>query len=99
VISDSVHRFIIAYDIVSDQRRTRIAHTLESYGDRIQYSVFLVDAKPAKIVRIRATVLRHMDLSEDRALICDLGPLAGIQRMLEFIGSPPVVTTGGPLVI
>ena len=97
--SDNVHRFIIAYDIVNDQRRTRIAHTLESYGDRIQYSVFLVDAKPAKIIRIRATVLRQMDPREDRALICDLGPLNGIQRMLEFMGRPPALTTGGPLVI
>lgn len=99
MIADNVHRFIIAYDIVSDQRRSRIAHTLESYGDRIQYSVFLVDAKPAKVIRIRAAVLRHMNLSEDRALICDLGPLSGVQRMLEFVGRSPKVTTDGPLVI
>jgi CRISPR-associated protein Cas2 len=56
VSADNVHRFLIAYDIVSDHRRNRIAHTLESYGDRIQYSVFIVDAKPAKIVRLRAAL-------------------------------------------
>lgn len=98
--NDSIHRYLVAYDIVSDPRRNRIAHSLESYGDRIQYSVFLIDANPAKIIRLRADLRKHMDLSEDHALICDLGPLASNSRKtLEFIGHPPHITSDGPLVI
>lgn len=98
--TDSIHRYLVAYDIVSDPRRNRVAHTLGSYGDRIQYSVFLIDANPAKMVRLRADLRKRLNLSEDRALICDLGPLAGnLRKPLEFIGHPPRITSDGPLVI
>jgi len=100
VSADNVHRFLIAYDIVSDHRRNRIAHTLESYGDRVQYSVFIVDAKPAKIVRLRAALQRHIDASEYHALICDLGPLARDPcRAIEFLGRAPAITGQGPLIL
>jgi len=33
-------RYVIAYDIPDDRRRTKIATTLEGYGERVQYSVF-----------------------------------------------------------
>ena len=98
--TDSVHRFLIAYDIGDDLRRTRVAKTLGSYGDRIQYSVFLIDAKPAKLVRLRSALQSLMDLSGDRALICDLGPLShGGQLRLEFMGTRPAYTTDGPMIL
>ncbi len=43
---EAPRRWLIAYDISLDERRTRIAHLLESYGDRVQYSVFVVDLRP-----------------------------------------------------
>ena len=98
--ADSVHRFLIAYDISDDPRRSRVAKAPESYGDRIQYSVFLVDAKPAKLLRLRAALRRVMDLDGDCALICDLGPLSyGGRRRMEFIGHPPDYTREGPLIL
>ena len=98
--ADSVHRFLIADDISDDPRRSRVAKALESYGDRIQYSVFLVDAKPAKLLRLRAALRRVMDLDGDCALICDLGPLSyGGRRRMEFIGHPPDYTGEGPLIL
>ena len=97
---NSVHRFLIAYDIADDPRHNRVEKTLESYGDRIQYSVFLVDATPAKLLRLRAALHRRMDPDRDCALICDLGPLShGGQRRMEFIGHPPVYTGEGPLIL
>lgn len=97
--ADNVHRFLIAYDIGDDLRRARVAKTLESYGDRIQYSVFLVDVKPAKLVRLRSALRSLMDLSGDRTVICDLGPLSFEgQRRLEFIGPRPSYTSDGPMV-
>lgn len=98
--SDKIHRYLVAYDIASDTRRNRIAHTLGSYGDRVQFSVFIIDANPAKIIRLRTDLRRHMDLSEDHALVCDLGPLTAYPRKaMEFIGDPPPLTSHGPLVI
>jgi CRISPR-associated protein Cas2 len=100
VSADSVRRYLIAYDISDDPRRNRVAKTLESYGDRIQYSVFLVDVRPAKLLRLRAALRQVMDPDGDCALICDLGPLShGGHRRMEFIGHPPAYTSEGPLIL
>lgn len=34
--------YLISYDIPDDKRRGKIAHLLEGYGERVQYSVFEV---------------------------------------------------------
>lgn len=100
MISDAVHRFVVAYDVASDARRNRVAKTLESYGDRIQYSVFLVDAKPAKVLRMKAALRARLDLDADSVLVCDLGPLArGGTVRLQFVGLERAVTGAGPLVL
>ena len=98
--SDSVHRYVLAYDVASDARRAQLAKTLESYGDRLQYSVFLVDTKPAKMLRLKATVTARLDLATDSLLICDLGPLTeGGTRRIQFIGSTRPITSQCPLVL
>jgi len=98
--SDLVHRFVVAYDVAQDARRIRVAKTLESHGDRIQYSVFLVDAKPARLLRLSAAVQAHLDLATDSLLICDLGPLShGNTERLQFVGATRPFTSHGPLII
>mgnify|MGYP002748130839 FL=1 len=46
---DDTRRTLIAYDIPDDKRRGRIAKLLLTYGDRIQYSVFIVDIILSKL--------------------------------------------------
>ena len=97
--SDRVHRFIVAYDVSSDTRRVKVARTLETYGDRLQYSVFLVDVKPAKLLRLRLAVQDHLDLTCDSVLFCDLGPLSGGEtRHIQFVGTTRSFTGHRPLV-
>jgi CRISPR-associated endonuclease Cas2 len=31
---------LVSYDIPDDRRRTKLAHTLKDFGQRVQYSVF-----------------------------------------------------------
>jgi CRISPR-associated protein Cas2 len=31
---------VVSYDILNDSRRTRLAHALKDFGERVQYSVF-----------------------------------------------------------
>lgn len=98
--ADRVHRYIVAYDISSDLRRVRVAATLDSYGDRVQYSVFLVDAKPAKLMRLRAAVTAQIDFRTDSVLICDLGTLPDRgTNHIEVIGLSRSFTGQGPLVL
>lgn len=98
--SDAVHRYILAYDIASDLRRVRVAKTLESYGDRVQFSVFLVDTKPARVLRLRARIAGEIDLATDSLLVCDLGPVQGSGGgRIDFVGANRPITGSGPLVL
>jgi len=45
---------IIAYDIADNKRRLRIAKTLESWGYRIQESVFQLRLDSATLARVRS---------------------------------------------
>lgn len=98
--TDAAHRFLLAYDIADDPRRTRVAKILESYGDRIQYSVFIIDVKPARLVRLRTALLRVIDAVDDSVLICDLGPIShgGLTR-ISYLGLPRTFTGQGPLIL
>jgi CRISPR-associated protein Cas2 len=99
-VSDKVHRYVLAYDVASDARRVRVAKTLASYGDRLQYSVFLVDTKPARMVRLKARATAQIDLATDSLLVCDLGLLVGEgSRRIEFLGEARTFTGDGPMVL
>lgn len=94
------HRYLVAYDIVDDRRRTRIANTLQRYGDRVQYSVFVMDIKPAKLVRLRAQLRGIVDPTADSVLVCDLGPtLQASERRFSFIGRDRPVTNPSSFVL
>ncbi len=95
------HRFLIAYDIPDDGRRLQISKALLKYGDRVQYSVFVVDVKPAKLVTLRGTLERIAHPLDDSILLCDLGASAGAEksRFMFIIGRGRPVTPLGPLIV
>jgi len=97
---DTTHRYLICYDVTDDPRRDRLAKAIQSYGDRVQYSVFLVDAKPAKLIRLRATMEHVINPTTDSILICSLGPLSnhGIHR-IQYIGRQRHVTSHNALIV
>lgn len=96
---DAVRRYLVAYDIADDRRRTRIAHRLQAYGDRVQFSVFVVDTKPARMLRLSRILGGLIDTDVDGVLICDLGPrYEGGQERMSFLGRRASVTEDGPLI-
>lgn len=93
-------RLLVAYDIVDDRRRVRLANVLSAFGDRIQYSVFLVDLTPAKEVRLRARVASEIDPRFDSVLFCRLGPIASRgAESITYIGCRREVTDGSDFVL
>lgn len=86
--TDMRHLYVVAYDIPDDKRRTKIAATLETFGERLQYSVFLVSARPAKLVRLRDALGRIVETKEDSIAVFDLGVHAEnrIKRLVSFVG-------------
>lgn len=38
---------VVTYDIPDDRRQTKVANTLEDFGDRVQYRVFEMELRSA----------------------------------------------------
>jgi len=100
VSRDARRRYLVAYDVADDRRRIRLAKRLAGYGDRIQYSVFVVDARPAKLVRLKAAIVRLIDLGTDSVLICDLGPEAAVHDgRFQIIGLSRPITDESSIIL
>jgi len=96
-MAESVHNYLIAYDVVDDIRRTRVAKKLQTYGDRIQFSVFWITISQAKFLRLKTALAELIDRKKDSILLCDLGPTTttGLDRV-SYIGcTRPVTPTHG----
>ncbi len=57
---------VVSYDIPDDRRRTRLAHALKDFGQRVQYSVFECRVEPAGLDALRRRVETLTDPEEDR---------------------------------
>jgi CRISPR-associated protein Cas2 len=90
-------RYLIAYDIADPQRLRRVCKTMEEYGERLQYSVFVCDLSRAELTHARATVEGHMHLGEDSVVIVDLGEPATARFI--FIGQRRSLPTHGPRIV
>lgn len=92
-MSEAIRRLLIAYDVADDTRRDRVAVTLQGYGERIQYSVFIVDGRPADFVRLRLALSGLIDGDADRVLLCELGPCQAARHRMSYLGRPPRLTS------
>lgn len=58
--------YAIAYDIVDDRRRGRVARVLRGYGERVQRSVFECLLDPEVLADLLRRVDKEIDPAEDR---------------------------------
>ncbi|MBB4663294.1 CRISPR-associated endonuclease Cas2 [Conexibacter arvalis] len=100
-MSEPVRRMLVAYDITDDRRRDRVAVALQEHGQRIQFSVFLVDGRPASFIRLRAELAGLIDPSVDTVMFCDLGPRETVnKRVISHIGAAkPVAGESGSFIL
>lgn len=91
---NGMRRYLIAYDITSDKRRTRVFRALFDFGDWTQYSVFICELTAQELVRLRAMLRSLIHQVEDQVLILDLGrAIHPLEQRLEVLGKtydPPV---------
>lgn len=59
-------RFLICYDVVDDSLRSKIVKVLESYGKRIQYSVFEFNLTKARILEMKNKLIKRKLLNKKR---------------------------------
>lgn len=75
---------LIAYDVIEDKRRVRIAKILEDYGDRVQYSVFEALLKKKEIAEMTQRVEKEIEPEEDSIRIYQL--CRGCESRIETLG-------------
>lgn len=63
---------VLAYDIVSDRRRGRVAKRMTGFLQRVQKSVFEGEITDARIDKMRRMLGREMNLEEDTARVYHL---------------------------
>ncbi|GAB4338149.1 MAG: CRISPR-associated endonuclease Cas2 [Dehalococcoidia bacterium] len=65
--------YAIAYDIPDRRRRDALASWLEGWGERVQYSVFEFQLRPAEFARMLARLRTIVDPETDHLRVYHLG--------------------------
>ena len=90
-------RYLVAYDIADPRRLRHICKIMESYGQRLQYSVFICDLSVGEVSGLEREVMEVMRIEEDSVVRIDLGaPDSGaaitfIGRRRPLLGSEPLI--------
>ena len=86
-------RYLIAYDVSDDKRRTAIFKTLMGNGDHVQFSVFLCQLSDVELARLKGSLAESVNARQDQVVILDLGPADNdLTSRFECIGkayTPP----------
>jgi CRISPR-associated protein Cas2 len=81
-------RYLLAYDIRHPRRLRRVHEVAKSYGEPLQYSVFVCDLTRVELIHLKADLLSELNVREDSVGIFDLGPPFGRGlQCVEFIGT------------
>jgi CRISPR-associated protein Cas2 len=87
------NRYLIAYDVSDDKRRTAIFKTLMGNGDHVQFSVFLCQLSDLELARLKGNLCESVNVRQDQVVILDLGPAdSDLASRLECLGkayTPP----------
>lgn len=60
---------VVAYDVADNNRRARVAALLQTHGDRIQQSVYLLTIEPTRMENILDTLRKLIDTSRDNIYV------------------------------
>ena len=83
------HRILVCYDISSDKRRDKVAKSCESYGARIQFSVFECPLDELRLQKLKGQLEELINRDEDQVIFVTLGPESGDASLrIEAIGRP-----------
>jgi len=81
------HRILVCYDISSDKRRNKVAKACESYGTRIQFSVFECPLDELRLQQLKGILEEVINRAEDQVLFITLGPESGdVSLRIDAIG-------------
>lgn len=83
-------RYVVAYDIPDDRRRSQVARFLNGYGERVQYSVWECMLTTSQAEKMRQGLARRIKGEEDRIRIYRLCPVCAGEEQILGQATPPV---------
>lgn len=93
---------VVAYDVHTEEktgqrRLRRVAKLCQSFGQRVQFSVFECLVDPAQWSNLKGKLASEIDLEADSLRFYFLG--ANWQNRVEHIGAKKAYDPEGPLVV
>jgi len=93
---------LVSYDVTTvdkeGRRRLRkVAEACQSYGQRVQDSVFECLVEPAQWVHLRQRLIDSADLEQDSLRFYFLG--SNWRRRIEHLGVKPSIDPEAPLIV
>ncbi len=86
-MSSRPRQMVVSYDIRDPKRLRAVYRLMRSFGDHLQYSVFLCELSASQKVRLMTSLERVIKPSEDQVLFIDLG-FQDPDRRIEALGVP-----------
>ena len=80
-------QMVVCYDIRDPKRLRAVYRLMRSYGDHLQYSVFLCELSASQKVRLVTALEGVIKPTEDQVLFVDLG-FQDPERRIEALGLP-----------
>ncbi|MDO5451146.1 MAG: CRISPR-associated endonuclease Cas2 [Akkermansia sp.] len=85
------YRYLVCYDIADSKRLRRTAKICESYGTRIQFSVFEASLDHLALARLKVELDDVLNHADDQVLFVNLGlDDSSTPFSMESIGMPYV---------
>ena len=82
-------RYLVSYDIAHPKRLRMVAKTCESYGSRIQHSVFECPLDELRLQTLRAELHQIIHHEDDQILFVSLGKESPTNPLrIESLGQP-----------
>jgi CRISPR-associated protein Cas2 len=89
-------RYLVMYDIRNEGRLRRVFEVVSSFGERLQYSVYLCDLSTSELVKLQWKLGDEINPFEDSVAILDMGELARQgDGAFRFMGVRPNLPKGG----
>lgn len=84
---------VVAYDIASNTRRSRVAGALQSWGYRIQESVFCISLEREELEGLVEEMSRIIESTDDVVHVYRL--CRSCRERVQVLGTPPSQDDGG----
>ena len=92
---------LVSYDVARDEkgekRLRHVAKILETYGQRVQYSVFECLVDPAQWVELKSKLLKEINPDYDSLRFYSLG--ANWEKKVEHVGQKEPLNPQGVLIL